>query len=57
MRNPFELTDQEKASASCEAQLEMFERLVQFVNDRLSDIESLEAKVENLENTNPNTND
>ena len=57
MHNPFELTDQEKASASCEAQLEMFERLVQFVNDRLSDIESLEAKVENLENTNPNTND
>lgn len=57
MHNPFQLTDQEKAAASCEAQLAMFERLVQFVNDRLSDIESLEAKVEKLENTNPNTND
>ena len=57
MPKPFELQGEEKASATCEAQLAMFERLVQFVNDRLSDIESLEAKVENLENTNPNTND
>tara|TARA_Y100000114_G_C11505470_1_gene206475 strand:- start:151 stop:324 length:174 start_codon:yes stop_codon:yes gene_type:complete len=57
MPKPFELQGEEKAAATCEAQLAMFERLVQFVNDRLSDIESLEAKVENLENTNPNTND
>ncbi len=57
MPKPFELQGEEKAAATCEAQLAMFERLVQFVNDRLSDIESLETKVENLENTNPNTND
>ncbi len=57
MPKPFELKGEEKASATCEAQLAMFERLAQFVNDRLSDIESLETKVENLENTNPNTND
>ena len=57
MHKPFEFTDKEKATTSCPAQLEMFERLVQFVNDRLSDIEALEAKVENLENNKPNSND
>jgi|TARA_R100001440_G_C2456017_1_gene109030 hypothetical protein len=57
MADKFKLTDQEKASSTCQAQLDMFERLAQFVNDRLLEIESLETKVENLENTNPNTND
>ena len=57
MHNPFEFTDKEKATTSCPAQLEMFERLVQFVNDRLADIETLEAKVHDLENNKPNSND
>tara|TARA_R100000654_G_scaffold21759_1_gene43892 strand:+ start:545 stop:718 length:174 start_codon:yes stop_codon:yes gene_type:complete len=57
MHNPFEFTDKEKNTTSCPAQLEMFERLVQFVNDRLADIETLEAKVEDLENNKPNSND
>ena len=57
MHKPFEFTDKEKATTSCPAQLEMFERLVQFVNDRLADIETLEAKVADLENNKPNSND
>ena len=51
------MTEEEKDSTTSHHQLNMFKRLVQFVNDRLSEIEALEAKVENLENTKPNSND
>lgn len=57
MHNPFEMTEEEQDSTTSHHQLNMFKRLVQFVNDRLSEIEALEAKVENLENTKPNSND
>ena len=57
MHDPFEMTEEEKDSTTSHHQLNMFKRLVQFVNDRLSEIEALEAKVENLENTKPNSND
>ena len=50
MHNPFELTEQEKACTVGQEQLAMFERLVDFVNDRLSEIETLQDKVETLEN-------
>ena len=50
MHNPFELTDEEKACTVGEEQLAMFQRLVDFVNDRLSEIETLQDKVDQLEN-------
>ena len=50
MRNPFELTDEEKACTVGEEQLAMFQRLVDFVNERLSEIETLQDKVDQLEN-------
>ena len=57
MHAPFEMTEEEQDSTTSHHQLNMFKRLVKFVNDRLSEIEALEAKVENLENTKPNSND
>ena len=50
MHNPFELTDEEKACTAGEEQLAMFQRLVDFVNERLSEIETLQDKVNQLEN-------
>ena len=57
MHDPFEMPEEEQDSPTSHHQLNMFKRLVKFVNDRLSEIEALEAKVENLENTKPNSND
>jgi len=53
MPNPFSWTDLEKESATNEQQLAMLNRLVEFVNERLSEIETLQSKVENLENNQP----
>tara|TARA_R100001463_G_scaffold84171_1_gene138708 strand:+ start:310 stop:483 length:174 start_codon:yes stop_codon:yes gene_type:complete len=53
MHNPFEFTDKEKACVTGKEQLAMLERLVEFVNERLSEIETLQGKVDNLENNQP----
>lgn len=53
MRDPFELTGEEKAAVTGAEQLAMFERLVEFVNERLSEIETLKTEVEKLKNPNP----
>ena len=50
MNNPFELTPQERATTTGKEQLDMFTRLVDFVNARLSEIETLQAEVEALKN-------
>lgn len=46
MHNPFEFTDEEKAATTGQEQLAMFRRLVDFVNERLAEIESLQTDVE-----------
>lgn len=46
MHNPFEFTDEEKAATTGQEQLAMFTRLVDFVNERLAEIESLQIDVE-----------
>lgn len=46
MHNPFEFTDEEKAATTGEEQLAMLNRLVEFVNERLAEIESLQTDVE-----------
>lgn len=43
MPEQFEWTDQEKASTTGQEQLAMFERLVDFVNARLAEIEKLQT--------------
>ena len=43
MPNSFEWTDAEKASTTGAEQLAMFERLVDFVNARLAEIEALQS--------------
>jgi prefoldin subunit 5 len=48
MPNSFEWTDAEKASTTGAEQLAMFERLVDFVNARLAEIQSLQTKVEDV---------
>lgn len=53
MHNPFEFSDDEKACVTGKEQLAMLERLVEFVNERLSEIETLQGKVETLENNQP----
>jgi len=53
MHNPFEFSDEEKACVTGKEQLAMLNRLVEFVNERLSEIETLQSKVENLENNQP----
>ena len=53
MRNPFEFTDEEKACVTGQEQLAMLNRLVEFVNERLSEIETLQGKVQTLENNQP----
>ena len=45
MPNSFEWTDAEKASTTGKEQLAMFERLVDFVNARLAEIEALQTEV------------
>jgi prefoldin subunit 5 len=46
MHNPFEFTDEEKAATTGQEQLAMLNRLVDFVNERLAEIESLQTDVE-----------
>ena len=53
MPDQFEWTELEKQSATNEQQLAMLNRLVEFVNERLSEIETLQGKVETLENNQP----
>jgi len=53
MHNPFEFSDEEKACVTGKEQLAMLNRLVEFVNERLSEIETLQSKVETLENNQP----
>jgi len=53
MPNQFEWTELEKQSATNEQQLAMLNRLVEFVNERLSEIETLQGKVATLENNQP----
>lgn len=60
MPNSFEWTDAEKASTTGAEQLAMFERLVDFVNARLAEIEALQtdmtavkADVEDLKSDSP----
>lgn len=45
MPEQFEWTDAEKASTTGKEQLEMFERLVDFVNARLAEIEALQTEM------------
>ena len=53
MPDQFEWTELEKQSATNEQQLAMLNRLVEFVNERLSEIETLQGKVATLENNQP----
>lgn len=53
MHNPFTFTDEEKACVTGKEQLAMLNRLVEFVNEQLAQIETLQGKVENLENNQP----
>lgn len=62
MPEQFEWTDVEKASTTGAEQLAMFERLVDFVNARLTEIQKLQgdmtdvkADVDNLKTDTPNT--
>ena len=62
MPEQFEWTDAEKASTTGKEQLEMFERLVDFVNARLAEIEKLQGDmtdvktdVDNLKTDTPNS--
>jgi len=48
MPEQFEWTDAEKASTTGKEQLDMFQRLVDFVNARLDEIQSLQTKVEDV---------
>ena len=48
MPNSFEWTDAEKASTTGAEQLAMFERLVDFVNARLAEIEALQADMSDV---------
>lgn len=53
MPNNFSWTDLEKESTTNKEQLAMLNRLVEFVNDRLSEIKTLQGKVQTLENNQP----
>ena len=48
MPEQFEWTDAEKASTTGAEQLAMFERLVDFVNERLAEIEKLQGDMNNV---------
>lgn len=48
MPEQFEWTDAEKASTTGAEQLAMFERLVDFVNERLAEIEKLQGDMTNV---------
>ncbi len=48
MPEQFEWTDAEKASTTGAEQLAMFERLVDFVNARLAEIEKLQGDMTNV---------
>lgn len=45
MHDPFEWTEEEKASVTGKEQLAMFNRLVDFVNARLAEIETLQTEM------------
>jgi prefoldin subunit 5 len=45
MHNPFEFTDEEKSATTGAEQLAMFNRLVEFVNARLAEIETLQTEM------------
>lgn len=45
MPEQFEWTDAEKASTTGQEQLDMFQRLVDFVNARLAEIEALQTEM------------
>jgi len=45
MAEEFEFTDEEKASTTGSEQLDMFTRLVDFVNARLAEIEALQTEM------------
>jgi len=45
MAEQFEWTEVEKASTTGKEQLDMFQRLVDFVNARLAEIEALQTEV------------
>ena len=55
MHNPFEFTDEEKGATTGTEQLDMLMRLVDFVNDRLAEIDKLQGDVEDLKNDTPKT--
>lgn len=55
MPEQFEFTQEEKASTTGEEQLAMLERLVDFVNARLAEIEKLQGDVDDLKSNSPNT--
>ena len=46
MHDPFEFTEEEKAATTGQEQLAMLNRLVEFVNQRLAEIEALQTDVE-----------
>jgi len=48
MHNPFSWTEEEKMCVSGEEQLAMMNRLVEFVNERLSEIENLQSDMTNV---------
>ena len=48
MHSPFEFTDEEKAATTGQEQLDMFTRLVDFVNARLAEIEALQTEVRDV---------
>jgi prefoldin subunit 5 len=45
MRNPFQWTPEEQASATGSEQLDMLTRLVDFINESLTDIKKLQTDV------------
>tara|TARA_R100000734_G_C3250220_1_gene52041 strand:- start:326 stop:493 length:168 start_codon:yes stop_codon:yes gene_type:complete len=55
MPDKFEITDKEKSSTTGETQLEFFQRLADFVNARLAEIEKLQGDVDDLKSDSPNT--
>jgi glycerol-3-phosphate responsive antiterminator len=54
MPDIFEWTNEEKACVTGQEQLEMLERLVDFVNVLHSEIESLKEAVQELQDNTPN---
>ena len=51
MAEQFEWTEVEKASTTGKEQLDMFQRLVDFVNARLAEIEALQTEITDITTT------